>query len=685
MTSRFESLDSTDVKRLIDLGEQVGVSDSYVEKLVGLLGATGDKRLAEQIEQTLILSNKRKLSHPLTYRPGKKNPFTVGKSKHGYWAGLTREELNRNLLAVGETGSGKTVFFYYLMAQLMNEEIPFWAFDFKQDYRHLLRRPNTDELLVIPWEDLKFNPLRPPPGVAPIRWMQVFANCFSDSQGFLTASKYFLMSRVYSLYNLYGVLDGNHRYPSLHELAETLQYERQPLVTKQARYLETTINRVRALGLAIGDMLDCERGYPLENLLTKPVVFELEGLAEEIQNFLVEILLVWIYFYRMAQGHRGRLRHCIFFDEARKIFNKNKERRYESGIPIIDYITAKTREFGEAFIIADQELTKLTDSIKANCYSIVGLPLGSGKDIRELSQVMGLDSRQVNRLYDLSIGQGVFKKSGQRPLRVDIPFHKIDKGVSTEEVKERMREPIKRLNREVKDRWRPKSYQKYIQQLAGAHKIKKSSLERINPHEGSEKQLSPAGEKLFMDIAKKPFKQLADRYQSLGLSGYKGNRARKELLSLGYLKEIEINLGKGGRPKFFELTPEGEVAYKNLNPQEPYLIKGEGSFEHRFWQHKISQYFKGKYYQTFIEFRLGESQLDVFATSDGEKIGVEVALSPKGEVDNIKKDLQVDLDQLILACKNPGIMSKIGKKVRDKLGEKKVKQVRFLLVTHFLN
>lgn len=679
--SDLEALDYGDLQRVLKLARRIELPEGDRERLVSVLGASGDKTLARDIERSLLLSESRRVSDPLwPTSTDDRGSIHLGKSGKAQ-ASLTTEELNRNLLVVGETGSGKTNLFYHLIRQFIEQDLPIIAFDFKQDYRHLTRL--EDELIVLRWEELRFNPLRPPEGVSPLRWLQVFANTFSDSQGFLTASKYFLMSRVHRLYKLYGIFEGEDKYPSFHELAEVLRYEKQPLVTKQARYLETTINRVEAISLAIGDILDCSQGLPIGKLLKQNVIIELDGLAKEIQQFLVEVILVWIYFYRMAKGHRGELRHCIIFDEAKKVFDANKEKSYESGVPIIDDITAKTREFGEALIVGDQELAKLTDSIKANTYSVLGLPLGSGKDIEELSKVMGLTSRQEERLYRLEVGEGVFKKSGEGPVRVSTPLVRMDKGVTTEEAKKANEEAKRAFQEEVRDRYTPKCFENYLQDLAGKHKVKDKSIKAGEPEQ--EEKISEEAEELLIEVAENPFKKLSDRYQDLSLSSYKGNKLKKKLLDKGYVKEVELSLGAGGRPKFLQLTEKGETLFEDIKPGEVYTVKGGGSFVHKFWQNKIADHFQEKGYKTFIEFVVDESQLDVLAVSagGGERIGVEVALSPGGEMDNIEKDLRADLDKLVVACKNERVMSQVGKRARQKVGEG-VSEVRFCPVTDFL-
>jgi len=68
----------------------------------------------------------------------------------------------------GGSGAGKITLLYNVVDQV---SVPFWAFDLKHDYLHLVRE--QDDLLVLPWTESWFNPLRPPEGVAPLRWARV--------------------------------------------------------------------------------------------------------------------------------------------------------------------------------------------------------------------------------------------------------------------------------------------------------------------------------------------------------------------------------------------------------------------------------------------------------------------------------------------------------------------------------
>jgi len=70
-------------------------------------------------------------------------------------------------------------------------------------------------------------------------------------------------------------------------------------------------------------------------------------------------------------------------------------------------LTARMREFGEGLVVGDQEASKLTDSIKANTYTKVLLPMGDRKQFDALAGSMNLSERQREFASELGVGEAV--------------------------------------------------------------------------------------------------------------------------------------------------------------------------------------------------------------------------------------------------------------------------------------
>ena len=134
--------------------------------------------------------------------------------------GLNFDELGEHTLIAGRAGAGKTTLIYIILIQLLKYGIPFWAFDFKEDYRHLAK---TGNVLVFNCETFRFNPLRPPVGVEPRIWMQAFTNVFCQAYWLLSGSKAIILQHINNLYTDYGVFSGGDVYPTMLDLYDSLK------------------------------------------------------------------------------------------------------------------------------------------------------------------------------------------------------------------------------------------------------------------------------------------------------------------------------------------------------------------------------------------------------------------------------------------------------------------------------
>lgn len=654
-------MNSKNAFQLIELAKESDLhQNKTVRRTLKALSVSWDECIAEDLESLLLYySTPRKLDIFQSLE-------ITGEINLGEEISVTREQLTQGMLVVGRSGAGKTNLFYYLMKQCLESNVPVLSFDFKKDYRHLIKE--HPDLIVIPWEYLRLNVLKPPEGVAPIRWLQDFTEVFGHAHALLSGSKNFVMMQLHRLYELYGVFEGNDTYPSMFELHELLNKTRYSLVTKDARYLETVRNRVNASVLAFDRVFDCADGLPIEELLNKNVVIELDGLMEDQQNFIIEIILVWIYNYRLAQGHRGELRHCIFFDEAKRVFDRNKERNYDAGLPIIDIMTDRAREFGEALIVADQEPSKLTDSIKANTFTKIMLSLGSGKDIQEMSRCMGLNAEQTDFSHMLRVGHGIGRISGNEPLQVQVPHVKLEKNVTDSEVLSQLMQNTDKFR--ISPRVTPRKFEEYLEQ-PGKKKTDKE-------------ELSKEAWNLLLDINKNPICTLSERYNRMGLSACKGNKAKNELKQKGYVIEEEIKAGgQGGRPKILEPTEKGN-GHLLLNGHEPNEKNGKGGLEHRYWQKKIKEYFEDWGCNAQIELFIGKKSVDVAVFCPNKKtIAIEIAMSPYYEIENVRKDLAFGFDEIIVACRDCQTKNSIEKACKDLFGGQMPGKVRFCTLKQF--
>lgn len=553
--------------------------------------------------------------------------------------------MTKHLLAVGQSGTGKTTLFYNLMDEI---DSPFWSFDLKRDYRHLVQ--HRDDLLVLPWTELRFNPLRPPQGVSPRRWAQVFSEIFGHATALLSGSKNHLLKQVFELYRLYNLFDWvSEPYPSLHELEDLIKMEKINFVRTSSDYRDRLLNRLEALNLAAGTVFDCSQGHGVEELLQRNVVFEFDGLSRDVQNFLMEILFAYVFEYRLAQNQRGdRLRHVFFLDEGKRVFSVYKERQDASGIPEIDELTAKMREFGEGLVVADQEASKLTDSIKANTYTKVLLPTGDRKQFKAVAESMNLSERQQEFTSNLGVGEAVIQVGNRDPVPVHLDNYTLEKQVTDEELEEQQREDWNQLEFDPRD-----VTPEFEQVLLGEHQ---ESMEIPDDPEDSI-NISGEADRFLEDVVENPFKPLTRRYEVFS-STYQGNKAKNELVDQGVV--VERTVKNGENRKLLQLTEKGRD-YVEEDTQLDSAHPGRGGVVHRYWQHRIKELFEEIGWHAFLE----KFDADVYVNMGSTELAVEVAMgdNPR-EIQHVEKHL--DKEFLVwVACRNQEIQEGLKQRIRE--------------------
>ena len=581
--------------------------------------------------------------------------------------GLLPTEINQHALYAGRSGSGKTTANRHTFGELY-PRIPCWFIDFKKDYRHLL--PYAPDLIIFRWRSLRINPLRPPQGTDPLKWIQIFADCFCQSFGLMSASKSLIVEIIEELYETYGVFDGRDIYPSMFEFHEKLERRshRKGLPWDERGYITRSKNKTTVCVKLLKDTFDCDRGFPLEDLLAKNVVFEFDGLMDELQTFMVNLILSWVFTYRLEREERGSLQQVIFFDEARKVFKKNY--KTDLGTPIIDLMVTQIRETGVGLVISDQIPHQLSDAAKSNCFTIITLSLSNGKDIEDMARTMRLTREQADMLNKLEVGQGIVKLAGRypEPFPIVLPNVHIEAYLSDAEVDRKMKQTIdgfsivprtpldsiQRTQHSEKHDSSPK--QRHMKQpsdsTTGSTTDSSSDfIVKVNEIKRVKKKLA---RDFLIHIEKHPHMNVTETYRSLGLSAYKGNKVQKELVENGLLEEKRM-----GKSIYLILTEKGRAAIGSEVPKE----RGRGKEEHRLYQEKIKSYYEDLGYSAYIEKDRYGKAIDVLVMKPGSLVAYEVELHNTNHImENISRDLAVGVDRVVIVTTS-NLLEKIQKRI----------------------
>ncbi|MDY6778057.1 MAG: ATP-binding protein [Candidatus Nanohaloarchaea archaeon] len=652
------------MESLIRLAKRAGMDDQPdVQRLLRAAAASNNAVVRRRVKRVLEVRAAQHQEYPFTPNartpsPSDDTQVRLGSTHDGSPVTVTATDLSKHVLVAGQSGAGKTTLFYNLMDQL---DVPFWTFDLKQDYRHLAR---SHDILVLPWRQFRINPLQPPPGVTPRRWAQVVVEILGHSTALLSGSKNYVLKHIFELYRSrlntkvdepVGDGGGTVAWPTVADLQSSIEEDSMNYARKSANYRDTVLNRLEAMTMAAGQLFDAEQGHVQPGLIDRDVVFEFDGLGNDVQDFLMELLFAYVYEYRLAQAHRGnQLRHVFFLDEGKRVFSVYKERQDAAGLPTIDELTAKMREFGEGLVVADQEPSKLTDSIKANTHVKILLAMGDRKQFHEMADSMHLASRQQDFAGRLDVGEAVVQVGNTPPFPVDLPRYSVEKDVADAELQRMQAEQWQQLHTDIVT---DSGYNREGE--IGERQENRDDGDGDAGENGEDPvDLSEEAVTLLRDVVDRPFVKLSDRYEKVS-SANKGNQAKNELVEGGFVEERQVTAVRG-RMKLLELTDKG----RGVLEEEGADVSGagRGGIVHRYWQHRIQEALET--WGWAVELEVADA--DLGAERDGASVAVEVSMeNVEREVDHAKQRLRDGFDGVVVVGRNESVRDGLMQRVEE--------------------
>jgi len=585
-------------------------------------------------------------------------------------------DMNRHIGIFASSGHGKTVLIINLMRQILEHNkthpdntVNLLAFDFKQDYRHLKNFP----IICLRWNWLRLNPFVPPEGVEEPDWFNLVCNIMAHTFSWFFGSQYYMLEFVNSQYEQVK----EDSYVHMDRVKEAIESSVEKF--KREEYRSVVLNRLTTLTQVLHDVLDCEQGVAISELLNYPVVIEMDGLDEGVANFLINLFLVYIMEYRRAKQQRGELKHLMIFDEAHRVFYKASELRQvdiELGPSPTQQLPRIIRDFDEGLVFSSQEPSKINDSVIANTdLKLVGY-LGSGFDINAVQSIYRLEYEDSELIKKLKLGQWMVQKSGiPDPFLLQGEDYSLVKSVTDNELGERMKEFIAKIQSEER-------------KPAG------TMLEYVKLPAISDKAV-----KILTHVGEKPLRNISHRYIELHMHPLDGKNAVKELVDKKLVILHPIQLSAGRPSGYLEPTEIGKMWLQKNNISlaawDDYV--GSVGIEHRVVQWQICNAYKklgykasheyemdGKRFDCYIEKFVQTSPIKSDASAEWkvvENIGIEVCLSPKTDFLAAEKLLD-RLSEVIYVCKNLTVMN-IMQKDFVSLGISSEK-VKFAIVYRFL-
>jgi len=564
-------------------------------------------------------------------------PLRIGKMMH------SKREFgimpNGHTLIVGQTGSGKTTIVKNILKWSIHNKMPFIDFDSRKDHYPIANEFTSVKIIKV-MEDFRINPLRiPSPHVPEKVWLSRVCMIMAGAFGFFIGSKDFLIPNVFEMYQILKE-SSSETVPNLLDLREFLRRKEKQLENRfgpNRDYISRNINRLDAIITTNREMFDVDTGFDIEKLSSSYIIMDIDGLDSDLQRFLINLILYSIIYHRMYSNQRGKLAKPIrvIVDEARRFFPKQAWSRHID-FDDIGFLLSQSREFGIAFVIAEQIPHMLSvECIAESKYKII-LNISNGADLKLIKEACSFNIHHIEGISSLPIGNAVVKISDSPyPFAVEVDPYNLTSYPNLERLNKTSRDFISFLMKDV---------------VKADHSHLKKHFQ--NEKAEKERELEELEKDFMKHIARKPLLSMTQRYEEFGVSRSKGDRIVDILERKGLVKRVEIITGeRGGKPKLLELTEDGiKFIHQKLGIKTNHLNKG---IEHYFWQNQIKDlFYKNEGVKATFEAVIKNTRIDVLLQINNEMVAVEIAMTPQYELENIKKDLSAGCKYVIVVLKN---------------------------------
>lgn len=462
-----------------------------------------------------------------------------GKDLHPF--GLREGEWIQHVGIFGRSGAGKTNLGFLVVQELIAAGKPVLIFDWKRNYRDLLALKGYENVAVYtigrPISPLSFNPLVPPAQTNPKTWLKkliaVVAHAYLLGDGVI----YLLQEAIDHVYEKYGVYSGQvDKWPTFRDVLSVLKARETS--GREAGWLSSALRALASLCFGEMDVLVNQGNDDLGQLLTRPVVLELDALTQSDKVFFVQSVLLWIHHYRMAEPQREQFKHAIVVEEAHHVLS-NERQSLAGGQSVMEITFREIREFGEAMIILDQHPSQISMPALGNTYCTISFNLKHRTDVNAMAQAILLKDDERDILGNLQVGQAVVRLQGRsvKPFMISVPEFKIKKGTFTD---------TRLINHMVQ-----------LGLLPEHHGLVNADVAIPGDHASESRNISPEV-RFLLDVARRPDSGIADRYKRLEVSVRQGQKLKNALVLAGLIEE-QTQITHKGRVRIVRLTGQGRL------------------------------------------------------------------------------------------------------------------------------
>lgn len=378
--------------------------------------------------------------------------------------GCPLKSWTQHALVVGMPGTGKTTFAVNILTQFYRKGIPFLAIEpTKAEYRAMIDIVEDLQIFTPGNNSVSpfiINPFIPPKGITVEQYVPSLLSAFKAAFSMDGPLEMIFLKAVNACYIEYGWKkyskfgDADIEVFGMFEFI--LCFKK---IMNSMNYNKDTKSNIETAGLLRlmnlieqnSNIYDTVNTIPVEDLLSKPTVLELNSIDNDEQKSLVMALILSSACVHIKNNQigDGKLKNVILIDEAHVLLDsgadsENGGASKSTTVKTIQKMIAEVRSYGTSIIIADQKPSAVTESIVSNTNVKVSFRLTSSKERNLIAESTDMPENNAEYISQLGVGQAFvyFDKLRSPQLVQTEDTRKADGvrlSVSNEEIVERAR------------------------------------------------------------------------------------------------------------------------------------------------------------------------------------------------------------------------------------------------------
>jgi len=329
---------------------------------------------------------------------------------------LDDHEVLRHTLIGGPSGSGKSTFLQHLALQARRLGVHVIAPDYKKD---LQWQAATDDDYLIIHSDIPLNILEHDHTIGRDAFIDLVVQLLARSYYGGEHLRQVGQESLERAYDRFGT-------PSVADWMSIAKSMISPKDTYQRRDAYTgLVQRLQRLVMQFPGMAHTRHGIP-HHILGSRSIYLGAPHHNDTYDFLAALIVHLVHRESAAIQDRNTLRRLLILDEGLLSFGSASRIDGPVLLPIIPLL----REHGTAVAVSTAHLGGIHETLRANAYTTVVLPLTNATDASLAARTLGLSAAQAEHLLRLKVGQAIVRTGKcETPFVITFPPATMDKTV----------------------------------------------------------------------------------------------------------------------------------------------------------------------------------------------------------------------------------------------------------------